>query len=108
MGFQHWQGRAFAAALLVLSTACTTVTVTPQATNAPPPPQTYKNVVLGTVDAKDPSYAYVIGFFREGFVRRLRELKAFETVSDSAAAPSTPPPGGYACRLRDADRCGQG
>lgn len=92
MGFRRWQGRSFAAALLVLSTACTTVTVTPQATNPPPPPQTYKNVVLGTVDAKDPSSAYVIAFFREGFVRRLRELKAFDTVSDSAAAPSTTPP----------------
>ncbi len=90
MGFQHWQGRAFAAALLVLSTACTTVTVTPQATNPPPPSsQAYKNVVLGTVDAKDPSYAYVISFFREGFVTRLRELKAFAAVTDGAAATST-------------------
>ncbi len=91
MGFQLWPGRAFAAALLLLSTACTTVTVTPQAANPPPPSQTYKNVVLATVDAKDPSYAYVSGFFREGFVRRLRELKAFESVSDSAATPSPPP-----------------
>lgn len=91
MDFQFWRGRAFAAALVVLSTACTTVTVTPQATN-PPPPQTYKNVVLGTVDAKEPGSAYVIGFFREGFVRRLRELKAFESVSDSAVTPATTPP----------------
>lgn len=92
MGFLYWQRRAIAAALLVACTACTTVTVTPQASNPPPPPpQAYKNVVLGTVDAKDPGYAYVISFFREGFVRRLRELKGFETVTDSAAATTTTP-----------------
>lgn len=88
MDFRRWQGRVVAAALLVLTAACTTVEVTPL-TTAPPPTQTYKNVVLGTVDAKDPYQAYAIDFFREGFVRRLRELKGFETVTDSAVPSST-------------------
>jgi hypothetical protein len=85
----RWWSRPFCAALLLLSAACTTVTITPQTTNPPPAiAQNYHAVALGAVDVKEQQFAYLVPFFREGFVRRLNELKAFDTVSDN---PPTPP-----------------
>jgi hypothetical protein len=92
MEFKSWQRRAFCAALLFAVSACTTATITPE--SAPPPAtlaQTYRNVALGAVDATQPEFAYLVPFFREGFVRRLKELNAFDSVSDN---PSTPPAAG--------------
>src|SRR5215468_9538748 len=77
--------RALGATLLLLTAACTTVEVTPQALQAPT--QTYRTVVLARVDAKDPAFAYVVPSFRAGFVKRLNELKAFDSVSDVSASP---------------------
>lgn len=87
------QGRALCAALLLLSAGCTTATITPETGASPPAAlaQNYRAVVLGAVDASQPEFAYLIPFFREGFVRRLNELKAFDSVSDN---PSTPPGAG--------------
>jgi hypothetical protein len=85
--------RALGATLLLLTAACTTVEVTPQALQAPT--QTYRTVVLARVGSQDPAFVYVEPFFREGFVRRLNELKAFDSVSDvsasqAAAGPTSP------------------
>lgn len=94
MEFKSWQRRAFCAALLFAVSACTTATITPE--SAPPPPtvaQTYRNVALGTVDATQPEFAYLVPFFREGFVRRLKELNAFDSVTDNPSTPPAPAPG---------------
>jgi hypothetical protein len=80
---QRARQRVLAATLLLLTAGCTTVQVTPQALQAPT--QTYRTVVLARVDAKDPAFAYVEPFFRDGFVKRLNELKAFDSVSDASA-----------------------
>lgn len=78
-------GRICAGGILLLSAACTTVTVTPD-TGTPVPAniQTYRSVTLGAVDAQQPDSAYLVGFFREGFVRRLNELKAFDSATDNS------------------------
>ena len=89
MNFMGWKGRALCAALLLSSAACTTVTITPEgATPAAAVMQGYRIVALGPVDTKQPEFAYLVPFFREGMVRRLNELKAFDQVIDN---PSTPP-----------------
>ena len=85
-----WLGRICGGGILLLSAACTTVTVSP-VIPAPANIQTYRSVTLGAVDAQQPEYAYVIQFFREGFVRRLNELKAFDSVGDNS--PNPPGPG---------------
>jgi hypothetical protein len=87
-----WLGRICGGGVLLLSAACTTVTVTPD-TGMPVPAniQSYRSVTLVAVDAQQPEYAYLVQFFREGFVRRLNELKAFDSVSDNS--PNPPGPG---------------
>lgn len=85
-----WLGRICGGGILLLTAACTTVTVTPDIP-APANIQSYRLVTLGAVDARQPDYAYLIQFFREGFVRRLNELKAFDAVSDNS--PNPPGPG---------------
>lgn len=82
--------RALGATLLLLTAACTTVEVTPQALQAPT--HTYRTVVLARVGSQDPAFTYVEPFFREGFVRRLNELKAFESVSDASASQAAASP----------------
>jgi hypothetical protein len=82
--------RALGATLLLLTAACTTVEVTPQALQAPT--HTYRTVVLARVGSQDPAFTYVEPFFREGFVRRLNELKAFESVSDASASQAAAGP----------------
>jgi hypothetical protein len=79
-------------AFLLLGAGCTTVTVTPGTGTSLPPAlaQSYRAVVLGAVDANQPEFAYLVPFFREGFVRRLNELKAFDSVSDNAVTPPGP------------------
>jgi hypothetical protein len=99
--------RALGATLLLLTAACTTVEVTPQALQVPT--QTYRTVVFARVDAKDPAFAYVEPFFREGFVRRLNELKAFDSVSDvsasqAAAGPTSPDAILVTATLTDVDK----
>lgn len=89
MKVMRFQSRAMCVALLLLSAACTTATITPD--TAPPPAaslQSYRIVAVGPVDATQSQFGYLTGFFREGFLRRLNELKAFDTVLDN---PSTPP-----------------
>ena len=90
MRFMLWQGRLLGAVLLLSGAACTTVTITPDVA-APPNIQSYRSVTLAAVDAQQPQDAYLVQFFREGFVRRLNELKAFDSVSDNSA--SSPGPG---------------
>jgi hypothetical protein len=81
-------GRICGGGILLLSAACTTVTITPDAgTSAPATIQSYRSVVLGPVDVRQAEFSYLTPFFREGFVRRLIELKAFDTVSDNPANP---------------------
>lgn len=82
------------AAVLLSATACTTVTVTPQSVGTPPAPtslQNYRSVAVGAVDANNPQFAEWAPFFRQGLVRRLDELKAFDSVSDN---PPTAPGAG--------------
>lgn len=69
----------------IVLAACTTVTVTPESALAPT--QTYTAVVLTKVTVKDPEFSYLGPFFREAFIRRLKELKAFPSVADAASAP---------------------
>lgn len=91
MRFTRWRSRALCVAMLFSSAACTTVTITPDMAMQPPANiQTYRTVVLGSVDATQPEYAGLAQFFREGFVRRLKELKAFDAVSDNPAAAPAP------------------
>jgi hypothetical protein len=86
-----WFGRMCGGGILLLSAACTTVTVTPDtATPVPANIQSYRSVTLAAVDAQQPEYAYVIQFFHEGFVRRLDELKAFDSVGDNTSNPPGP------------------
>ena len=92
MSAMGWLGRVCGGGMLLLSAACTTVTITPDAaTPVPANIQSYRAVTLGAVDAQQPDYAYLIGFFREGFVRRLKELNAFDAVGDNS--PNPPGPG---------------
>jgi|HubBroStandDraft_6_1064221.scaffolds.fasta_scaffold228721_2 hypothetical protein len=88
MLFQHRSWRGLALALVIASSACTTVTVTPQATQ--PPPQTYHVVIIGKGDNPDPRTAYLDTYFREGLMRRLGELKAFDNVSQTPPATAAP------------------
>jgi len=89
MRVSRWYGRVLCAAVLLSAAACTTVTITPQGAVTPPPNvQAYRTVVVGNVDAKDAQFAYMEPAFREGLVRRLNELKAFDAISDN---PPTPP-----------------
>jgi hypothetical protein len=99
------QSRTLCLALLLLSGACTTVTVTPQTANPPPAlAQTYRAVVLGAVDTKEQQFAYLVPFFREGFVRRLNELKAFDSVSDNSPMPPAPGTLVITATLTDVDK----
>ncbi|MGO9786786.1 MAG: DUF4410 domain-containing protein [Stellaceae bacterium] len=77
---------AFAAAFLVLAAGCTTVTVTPQSNQ--PPPQIYHAAALVKVDVQDPAFAYLGPSFRKGFIRRLGELKAFDSVTETPPRPA--------------------
>lgn len=70
----------------VVVSACTTVTVTPESTQAPT--QAYKAVVLKTVDVRESEFAYLGPFFGKAFIRRLGELNAFTSVSDGTAGPN--------------------
>lgn len=72
-------------ALAMLVAGCTTVTVTPESTQAPT--QSYKAVVLGTVDVSDAEFGYLGPFFRKAFIRRLGELNTFASVSDGPVDP---------------------
>lgn len=80
--------RAWVIAALVALSACTTVTVTPKSTQAPT--QTYHMVVIGKGENPDARTVYLDGYFREGLIRRLGELKAFDQVTDTP--PATPSP----------------
>jgi hypothetical protein len=80
--------RVFAAALVMFAGACTTVTVTPEA--AAPPKQSYHTVIVAVSDPKAPEYAYLDTYFKEGLVRRLKELNAFETILVAPATSASP------------------
>jgi hypothetical protein len=91
MRVSYWLSRVLCAAALLSAAACTTVTVTPQgAMPAAPVMQTYRAVAVGAIDVKQPEFAYLGPSFREGLVRRLNELKAFDTVIDNPATPPAP------------------
>jgi hypothetical protein len=84
------RSRELAIALLLVISACTTVTVTPKETQAPT--HTYREVVIGKIDNPNPANGYLDSYFREGLIRRLGELKAFDSVSDTprdSASPDT-------------------
>lgn len=76
---------AIAAGLALFVSACTTDTITPQMTQAPP--QTYHTVALGPVDVKAQEFAYIGPFFRKAFIQKLGELKAFALVSEATPDP---------------------
>lgn len=73
---------------LLLLGACTTVTVTPQ--SAEPPKQTYRAVIVGSLAPKSPALGYLNSYFQEGLVRRLNELKAFESISEAPSTTNAP------------------
>lgn len=72
-----------AASLLLLASGCTTVTVTPEA--IAPPKQQYHTVIIGLIEPKTSDLVYLNSYFREGLVRRLHELKAFDTIAEAPA-----------------------
>ena len=75
--------------IIVIATglgACTTVSVTP--VSAPAPTQSYHAAVVQAADQQDPALKYYTTFFREGLVRRLRELNNL-TVSDATNGSAT-------------------
>jgi hypothetical protein len=80
--------RVFAVALVMFAGACTTVTVTPEA--AAPPNQAYHAVVVAISGAKTPQLEQLDPYFKEGLLRRLRELNAFNTILEAPAAPTSP------------------
>ncbi|HXQ67571.1 MAG TPA: DUF4410 domain-containing protein [Alphaproteobacteria bacterium] len=88
MGYLRIARRAIVLASLALVAACTTTTITPQA--AQKPAQHYTIVELGSVEPTDKTWVGEALHFRKGFVDRLRELKAFDTVNDPA--DGSPPP----------------
>jgi hypothetical protein len=95
-------GRAIVLVALFALGACTTVTVTPEDTAAPK--EAYKTVV---VSFQTPSNAYVGDygpFFREGLLRRLRELKAFDTIVEAPNTPSGPDALYVSATLTDVDK----
>jgi hypothetical protein len=71
-----------------MASACTTVTVTPQ--SVAPPKQQYRAVVVGLLEPKSPDLGYLNSYFREGLLRRLHELNAFETIAEAPSAASAP------------------
>lgn len=73
--------RAIGLSIAFFGAACTTVTVTPETVQKSS--QTYRVVVLDKDATTDPKLAYLDTYFREGFLRRLKELKSFEVVSDT-------------------------
>lgn len=74
--------RAIVLASPVLIAACTTTTITQQA--AQKPVQHYTIAELGNVEPADKIWAGEALHFRKGFVDRLKEVKAFDTVTDPA------------------------
>jgi Domain of unknown function (DUF4410) len=95
-------GRVLAVAALVALGACTTVTVTPEGAMAPK--ETYKTVV---VSFQPPPNDYVGDygpFFREGLLRRLRELKAFDTIVEAPKKPNGPDALYVSATLTDVDK----
>lgn len=86
--FRHVPIRALAVVLLAAGSACTTVTVTPQ--SAEPPKQTYHAVIVGTLEPKSPDLGYLNSYFHEGLVRRLKELKAFDSIMEAPATATAP------------------
>lgn len=81
---------------------CTTVTVTPESTQAPT--QTYEAVDLSSVNVSDSEFAYLGPFFQKAFVRRLNELKGFPNVSDGPANPNATKTIVVAVTLTDVDK----
>ena len=72
----------------LMASACTTVTVTPQ--SVAPPKQQYRAVVVGLLEPKSQDLGYLNSYFREGLLRRLHELNAFETIAEAPSAASAP------------------
>jgi len=85
---RHAPMRGLAFALLVVGSACTTVTVTPQ--SAAPPKKAYHAVIVGLLEPKSPDLGYLNSYFHEGLVRRLKELKAFDTIIEAPATATAP------------------
>ena len=82
---KRWVSRTLALAFVAaLVTSCTTTTITPQA--AQKPVQSYRIVELAEVQLADNAWIGQAQHFRRGFIERLRELKAFDTVTDPADA----------------------
>ena len=87
----YWPRRICGAGLLLLSAACTPTTIRPKvATPASADLQSFHAVAVGAVDASDPQFAYLSPLFRQAFMDKLRELRAFDTVSDNPATPPDP------------------
>ncbi len=86
--FRYAPLRSLAAASLLLASACTTVTVTPEA--IAPPTQQYHTIIIGLLEAKNPDLGHLNSYFQEGLIRRLHELKAFDTITEAPGAPGAP------------------
>jgi hypothetical protein len=74
--------------LLLSSGACTTATVNTETVTKPA--ENYTSVALGAINAPDPVTASYVTFFREGFAKRIAEVKSFDTVVDPAPAEIPP------------------
>ena len=84
-----WRAGLVASVIALLQVAgCSTASVTP--TKVEEPTQTYSVVALGQLMAADDATATSLLYFRNGFTRRLEELKGFEKVF--ALAPEALPP----------------
>jgi len=75
------------APLLMLS-ACTFKSVTPEVMEAPP--QKVTMLAVGEIVSQDRLWEYLVPHFRRGLTEKLAELKAFEAVLDPAPTPLPP------------------